>query len=141
MFDARYGVYATISALLVMSPGASMAVVMEAAFADGRVAALATVIGINLANSALALSSVQVLVDVDGTRQKAWLFLLRLMYAGRDFAWIYERQDQVSFLDGHVRVFAHLAHRLKGGGFGPGTTKLPSGRPGLTNDSGGSPCE
>jgi hypothetical protein len=36
------------------------------------------------------------------------LFLLRLMYSGRDFAWIYERQDQVSFLDGHVRAFAHL---------------------------------
>ena len=30
------------------------------------------------------------------------------MYSGRDFGWIYERQDQVSFLDGHVRAFAHL---------------------------------
>lgn len=50
----------------------------------------------------------EVLVDVDGIRRKAWLFLLRLMYSGRDFAWIYERQDQVSFLDGHVRAFAHL---------------------------------
>ena len=35
----------------------------------------------------------EVLVDVDGTRRKAWLFLMRLMYSGRDFAWIYERQD------------------------------------------------
>jgi transposase len=51
----------------------------------------------------------EVLVDVDGTRRKAWLFLMRLMYSGRDFAWIYERQDQVSFLDGHVRAFAHFA--------------------------------
>lgn len=50
----------------------------------------------------------EVLVDVDGTRRKAWLFLMRLMYAGRDFAWIYERQDQTSFLDGHVRAFAHF---------------------------------
>jgi transposase len=50
----------------------------------------------------------EVLVDVNGTRQKAWLFLMRLMYSGRDFAWIYERQDQVSFLDGHVRAFAHF---------------------------------
>ncbi len=50
----------------------------------------------------------EVLVDVDGVRRKAWLFLLRLMYSGRDFAWIYERQDQVSFLDGHVRAFAHF---------------------------------
>ena len=50
----------------------------------------------------------EVLVDVNGTRRKAWLFLMRLMYSGRDFAWIYERQDQVSFLDGHVRAFAHF---------------------------------
>jgi transposase len=50
----------------------------------------------------------EVLVDLEGTRRKAWLFLMRLMYSGRDFAWIYERQDQVSFLDGHVRAFAHF---------------------------------
>ena len=50
----------------------------------------------------------EVLVDVDGSRRKAWLFLMRLMYSGRDFAWIYERQDQISFLDGHVRAFAHF---------------------------------
>ncbi|OFW00892.1 MAG: hypothetical protein A3I61_03945 [Acidobacteria bacterium RIFCSPLOWO2_02_FULL_68_18] len=50
----------------------------------------------------------EVLVDVDGTRRKAWLFLMRLMYSGRDFAWIYDRQDQISFLDGHVRAFAHF---------------------------------
>src|SRR6516164_8535834 len=34
----------------------------------------------------------EVLVDVEGTRRKAWFFLVRLMYSGRDFAWIYERQ-------------------------------------------------
>jgi transposase len=51
----------------------------------------------------------EVLVDIDGTRRKAWLFLMRLMYSGRDFAWIYERQDQISFLDGHVRAFTHFA--------------------------------
>jgi transposase len=50
----------------------------------------------------------EVLVDLDGTRRKAWLFLMRLMYSGRDFAWVYERQDQISFLDGHVRAFAHF---------------------------------
>ena len=50
----------------------------------------------------------EVLVDLAGVRRKAWLFLMRLMYSGRDFAWIYERQDQVSFLDGHVRAFAHF---------------------------------
>ena len=71
----------------------------------------------------------EVLVDVAGERRKAWLFLLRLMYSGRDFGWIYERQDQVSFLDGHVRAFAHLggvpgAHGLRqsaaGGDADPG---------------------
>jgi transposase len=51
----------------------------------------------------------EVFVDLDGTRRKAWLFLMRLMYSGRDFAWIYERQDQISFLDGPVRAFAHFA--------------------------------
>ncbi len=50
----------------------------------------------------------EVLVDVAGVRRKAWLFLIRLMYSGRDFAWVYERQDQISFLDGHVRAFAHF---------------------------------
>jgi transposase len=50
----------------------------------------------------------EVLVDLGGVRRKAWLFLMRLMYSGRDFAWIYERQDQISFLDGHVRAFAHF---------------------------------
>lgn len=50
----------------------------------------------------------EVLVDLAGTRRRAWLFLMRLMYSGRDFAWIYERQDQVSFLDGHVRAFTHF---------------------------------
>ncbi len=50
----------------------------------------------------------EVLVDIDGQRQKAWMFLMRLMHSGRDFAWLCARQDQVSFLDGHVRAFAHF---------------------------------
>ena len=50
----------------------------------------------------------EVLVDVAGKRRKAWMFVMRLMHSGRDFAHIYERQDQVSFLDGHVRAFAHF---------------------------------
>ena len=50
----------------------------------------------------------EVLVDVGGKRRKAWMFLMRLMHSGRDFAWIYDRQDQVSFLDGHVRAFEHF---------------------------------
>ena len=50
----------------------------------------------------------EVLVDIDGARRKAWMFVLRLMHSGRDFARIYERQDQISFLDGHVRAFEHF---------------------------------
>lgn len=50
----------------------------------------------------------EVLVDVAGERRKAHLFVMRLMHSGRDFAWLYPRQDQVCFLDGHVRAFAHF---------------------------------
>lgn len=50
----------------------------------------------------------EMLVDVAGVRRKAHLFLLRLMHSGRDFVWLYDRCDQVSFLDGHVRAFAFL---------------------------------
>jgi len=50
----------------------------------------------------------EVTVEVEGERCKRWMFVLRLMYSGRDFAWLYERCDQVSFFDGHVRAFAHL---------------------------------
>lgn len=48
-------------------------------------------------------------LDIGGKRLKAWKFLVRLMYSGRDFAWLYPHCDQVSFLDGHVRAFAHFA--------------------------------
>lgn len=50
----------------------------------------------------------EVVVDIDGVRCKRWMFVMRLMYSGRDFTWLYEHCDQVSFLDGHVRAFAHL---------------------------------
>jgi transposase len=50
----------------------------------------------------------EVVVEVDGEWLKAWEFLLRLMYSGREFAWLYERCDQLAFLDGHVRAFAYL---------------------------------
>jgi len=50
----------------------------------------------------------EVWVDLDGQRRRAWMFVMRLMYSKRDFAWLYEFQDQVSFLDGHVRAFAHF---------------------------------
>ncbi len=50
----------------------------------------------------------EVTVEIEGERRKAWKFLMRLMYSGRDFAWLYDRCDQVAFLDGHVRAFAHF---------------------------------
>ena len=39
----------------------------------------------------------EVTVEVAGERLKAWLFVLRLMYSGRDFGWLYERCNQVAF--------------------------------------------
>jgi transposase len=47
----------------------------------------------------------EVTVEEDGERRKAWQFLMRLMYSGRDFVWLYDRCDQLAFLDGHVRAF------------------------------------
>jgi transposase len=48
--------------------------------------------------------------DVVGKRQKAYMFLMHFMHSKRDFFWIYDRQDQLSFLDGHARAFAHLGY-------------------------------
>ena len=39
----------------------------------------------------------EVTVEVNGARKKVWKFVMRLMYAGWDFTWLYERCDQVSF--------------------------------------------
>lgn len=50
----------------------------------------------------------EVWVDVLGVRQKAHMFVMRLMSSGRDFAWLYPRQDQTCFLDGHVRAYEHF---------------------------------
>lgn len=50
----------------------------------------------------------EVALDIAGLRQQAWKFLMRLPFSGKDFAWIYERGNQIAFLDGHVRAFAHL---------------------------------
>ena len=57
----------------------------------------------------------EVVVDTAGSRSKAHMFVMRLMHSKRDFAWLYPRQDQVCFLDGHVRAFAHFGavpHRI-----------------------------
>jgi len=57
MIDSRYLTFASISALLVASPGATLAVVTETAIAEGRIAALMTVVGVGIGNSTLALAS------------------------------------------------------------------------------------
>jgi len=36
------------------------------------------------------------------------MFVMRLMHSGRDIAWLYLRQEEVCFLDGHVRAFEHF---------------------------------
>jgi transposase len=57
----------------------------------------------------------EVSVDEGGQRRVVWKFLMRLMYSGRDFVHLYERCDQICFLDGHVRAFAFfegVARRL-----------------------------
>jgi transposase len=69
----------------------------------------------------------EVLVTVAGTRQKAWMFVMRLMHSGRDFAWLYPRQDQVAFLDGHVRAFEHFGavpHRIAYDNLRPAVTRV-----------------
>jgi transposase len=50
----------------------------------------------------------EVTVEIDGIWVKAWKFLLRLMYSGREFVWLYQRCDKLAFFDGHVRAFAYL---------------------------------
>jgi len=50
----------------------------------------------------------EVFVDLDGKRIKAYMFVMRLMFSSRDFAIIFPRQDQVCFLEGHLRAFEHF---------------------------------
>src|SRR5829696_5648654 len=50
----------------------------------------------------------EVSVEEGAQMKKVWKFVMRLLYSGRDFVWLYERCDQFSFLDGHVRAFSYL---------------------------------
>ncbi|HSK85023.1 MAG TPA: IS21 family transposase, partial [Rubrobacter sp.] len=50
----------------------------------------------------------EVTVEESGRVRKAWKFVMRLMYSGRDFVRLYDRTDQISFLDAHVRAFSYL---------------------------------
>ena len=57
----------------------------------------------------------EVTVELKGALTKVWKFLMRLMFSKRDVVWLYERCDQTSFLDGHVRAFQAIGavpHRL-----------------------------
>ena len=57
MFDARFLAFVGLSAVLVISPGATFAVVVETALGEGRTAALLTVLGVGLANATLATAA------------------------------------------------------------------------------------
>lgn len=50
----------------------------------------------------------EVVVTVDGKDEKAFLFVMRLMYSGRDFAWLCRWQDEACFREGHRRAFEHF---------------------------------
>jgi transposase len=57
----------------------------------------------------------EVTVEEGGEKRKAQKFVMRLMYSGRDFVRLYERCDQLSFLDAHVRAFEYFGgvpHRV-----------------------------
>jgi transposase len=57
----------------------------------------------------------EVSVEEGGELGKAQKFVMRLMYSGRDFVWLYERCDQLSFLDAHLRAFEYFGgvpHRI-----------------------------
>ena len=51
----------------------------------------------------------EVWVDLARVRQKAFLFMMRLMHSGRDFAMLCAQQDTTWFLAAHVAAFAHFA--------------------------------
>lgn len=53
----------------------------------------------------------EVQVTIAGNTIKAFLFVLRSMASGRDFARIYRWQDTACFLDGHLRAFRHFGAR------------------------------
>jgi hypothetical protein len=52
--------------------------------------------------------------EATGVRQKSWLFLMRLMHAGRDFAMLCAQQDTTWFLAANVAAFTHFAGIVAG---------------------------
>jgi transposase len=56
-----------------------------------------------------------VVVEERGRQRHVWKFLMHLMYSGYDFVWLYDRCDQLAFLDAHVRALDHFGgvpHRV-----------------------------
>jgi transposase len=49
-----------------------------------------------------------VTVEEGGELHRIWKLVLHLPYSERDFTWLYDSCDQLSFLDGHVRAAAHF---------------------------------
>jgi len=47
-------------------------------------------------------------IEENGIERKAQFFCMRLCYSKASFVWAYERANLESFLDGHVRAFAHF---------------------------------
>jgi len=47
-------------------------------------------------------------IEENGVQRKAQFFCMRLCYSKASFVWPYERANSESFLDGHVRAFAHF---------------------------------
>lgn len=50
----------------------------------------------------------EVTIEEGGQLRKVWKFLLKLPYSGYEYIWLYERCDQISFLDAHVRAFISM---------------------------------
>jgi threonine/homoserine/homoserine lactone efflux protein len=86
MFDARFLAFAGLSALLVLTPGATFAVVVETALGSGRTAALMTVAGVGLANATLATAAAFGMSALFG-RWPAALELVRIA-GGVYLAWL-----------------------------------------------------
>jgi hypothetical protein len=68
----------------------------------------------------------EVWVEVESVRQKAWLFLMRLMHSGRDFAMVCAQQDTTWFLAAHVAAFRHFGAPHAGNQSAASWTSLPN---------------
>jgi transposase len=58
---------------------------------------------------------------------------MHLIYSGSDFVWLYDRCDQLAFLDAHVRAFAYfggLPQRLAYDNLTPAVRKMVGAEPG-----------